>query len=420
MYLEPVYSQPIVASKSTSIISIVLILLAFSIPLSTSITNILLTIFLLLWIIEKDFNKKIACIWQDQACYASIIILASLIFGCLYSIASWRDMLMYLKKMSKLMYLPFLIFYFRDAQQRNKTLNALIIASIITAANGIIYYIININNPANPFKNTIDTALTITISTFLLLHKLDRKNNYYVNCSLIAGILINIFYLFYFCSGRTSQLIFLLLVMLFFMQKITLFTKKSILTYTATVIIIIVGFCGLFSEGLRRNWSDVVYQYNNYKLNPNDYNQTSISQRINYYKNSVNLIKEKPLLGWGTASFPLVYKNVISNNKFTGNNNLEYLYTNNAHNEYFMFGTQLGLLGITLLLWWFYILLKASCKIPSDEKYILQGTVTTIAVGCLANSWIMDFTSGHLFIILTAICLGALPHAEVSRNNSAI
>ena len=35
-----------------------------------------------------------------------------------------------------------------------------------------------------------------------------------------------------------------------------------------------------------------------------------------------------------------------------------------------------------------------------------------MAIGSLSNSWLMDFVAGHLFIMLIAISLGALPNAR--------
>lgn len=405
-------------NKISKSIFIILLLLAFSIPLSTSMTSILSLIFMLLWIIEGDFSAKITYIWQNKACFSSILVLVSLMIGALYSSANFEEILFYLKKMSKLIYLPFFISYFNNPKQRQWTINSLIIAGIFTATIGLIYY------KANPFKNTIDTSLIITTTTFLLMHKLDIKNKLHINAAIILSISINVFYLFYISAGRTSQLIFLLLIPIFFIQKINLTQKKSTTVTIAIIsilmVIITITFCGLFSKPLINNWSRIIHQYNDYQTNPTSYDQNSISQRLVYYKNTFNLIKEKPLLGWGTGSFPIVYKNfIIKHNLFTTNKH-EYSYTTNPHNEYLLFGTQLGICGIGLLLWLFYVLFNASFIIQSYEKYILQGIIIIISIGCLTNSWLMDFTSGYLFIILTAISLGALPHARIIRNNGTV
>jgi O-antigen ligase len=299
MQLENVCVQPLIASRTTKIISIILVFVAFSLPLSTSITNVLLSFFLLLWIIEGKFNEKIIYIWENKAFFASIILLASLVIGSLYSIASWHDILFYLKKMSKLIYLPFLIYYFKDPKQRTWTINAFIVAGMLTVITGITYCVTNQYNEVNPFKNTIDTSLVTTITTFLLMHKICINNKLYLKSILILCILTNVFYLFYISLGRTSQLIFLCLIAVFFIQKIKS-CNKLLSLIMIIILTIALGYCGLISNRLHKNWLNVIHYYNNYKLNSFNYEQNSISQRLDYYKNTLLLIKEKPLFGWGT------------------------------------------------------------------------------------------------------------------------
>lgn len=387
----------------TKPISLILLLLGFSIPLSTSLTSVLFCLFILAWILEGNYNNKANYAWQHPACFFSIILLISIAIGSLYSLASWPEIINYLKKMLKLIYVPFLIYYFSQQSQRNWTINALITAGIITAIIGTIY------GTYNPFKNSIDTSLIITITTFLLLHKIDLKNKLYINYSILLLILFNVFYLLYFSIGRTSQIIFLLLLILFFIQKITV--KKQLIVSLSLIIFMLV-FCGMFSKRLHHTWYNVIEKYQNYKANPINYDHNSISCRLTFFKNTWVLIKQKPWLGWGTGSFIPIYKQQFSETNTT-------VLPNNPHNEYLLWWSQLGLVGVSLLLWWFYILFKASFIIPNYEKYILQGTILTMIVGCLANSWVMDFVSGHLFIMLIAISLGALPNVRSKPNHQS-
>ncbi len=409
MFIKTKYlnaDQPIISK----IIHIVLLLLAFSIPVSTSITTILLTLFMLLWIIEGNYQTKSMYIWQYTACFASIFLLISLIIGSIYSSASWSEIMIFLKRMSKLIYLPFFIFYFRDPTQRKWTINALIISGFITTIVGLTY------GSAMPLKNSIDTSLVITVTTFLLLHKINLQNKLYVNIIILSLSLINVFYLFYISGGKTAQLIFILLIPVFFIQKIHLLnsSKKYLILIPTTLIITILLFCGLFTKNLYPMWHLVITKYNDYKINPTKYENTStnernsVSERLLFYQNTLSLIKQKPLLGWGTGSFVPEYKKLAESNHT--------MITTNPHNEYLLWWINLGILGVGILLWWFYILFKTSFILQDYEKHILQSIILTISIGCLANSWIMDFVPGYLFIILTAVSLGALPDARIKTN----
>lgn len=384
-------------------IKIVLILVSFSLPISTTLTNILLTLFMLLWILEGDYKTKLNNVWLHPACFAPIILIFSLIIGSLYSYASWPDIISFLKKISKLLYIPFMIFYFKEPQQRTKTINAFIIAGTITSILGLIF------NDYSPLKNTIDTSLIATITTFLLLYKINNINKLIINISILSISLLNIFYLFYVSKGRTAQIIFILLIITFCIQKI----KQNFNKIAIILIALLLILCGVYSNRLQSEWLTVLNQYQTYQNNSRNHDRNSVSERLVFYKNTILLIKQKPWFGWGTGSFRSIYQQLsIKNNTFT---------TNNPHNEYLLWGTQLGMFGIGLLLWWFYILFKTSfIIIPEYEKHLLQVTIICIMIGCLANSWLMDFVSGNLFVMLISIALGALPNVKSKRTSYPI
>ena len=53
-------------------------------------------------------------------------------------------------------------------------------------------------------------------------------------------------------------------------------------------------------------------------------------------------------------------------------------------------------------------------------RRLLQITIIGVMIGCLANSWLMDFVPGNLFVMLTSIALGALPNVKSKRNSYPI
>ena len=65
--------------------------------------------------------------------------------------------------------------------------------------------------------------------------------------------------------------------------------------------------------------------------------ESSMGQRYTFWKYSLKLIAEKPLLGHGTGSFAKEYQRIAMGEQFI---------TVNPHNEFVMVGVQLGLLGV--------------------------------------------------------------------------
>ena len=76
--------------------------------------------------------------------------------------------------------------------------------------------------------------------------------------------------------------------------------------------------------------------------------ETSIGKRYLYAKNSLDLIKEKPLFGFGSNQFKEVYQSRFQELKIV----------NHPHNNFLFVLVELGIVGLILLLNIFYCELK--------------------------------------------------------------
>jgi O-antigen ligase len=77
--------------------------------------------------------------------------------------------------------------------------------------------------------------------------------------------------------------------------------------------------------------------------------------------------------------------------------------TDNPHNEYLFITVQSGLVGGGLFIALLLSLLFHSARLPSPRRYLLQGVVVAMAVGCLMNSFLFDSHQGHFFAIIAAV-----------------
>ena len=76
--------------------------------------------------------------------------------------------------------------------------------------------------------------------------------------------------------------------------------------------------------------------------------ETSIGKRYLYAKNSILLIKQKPIFGYGPNQFQKVYKDYFSTNPSV----------NHPHNNFIFILTELGLVGLIFVLYIFYCQIK--------------------------------------------------------------
>ena len=111
-----------------------------------------------------------------------------------------------------------------------------------------------------------------------------------------------------------------------------------------------------------------------------------VSLRINFAKNSFDVIKKNPIIGIGTGDFPGEYKKINKINS-PGLPN-----TTNPHNMYTLVGMQLGLVGIISMLSIFYYQIKLSFK--ASNKFLKDFGIT-LPIVFLVIMWSDSYLLGH-------------------------
>ena len=116
----------------------------------------------------------------------------------------------------------------------------------------------------------------------------------------------------------------------------------------------------------------------------------SVFMRINYWRDTIEIIKIHPFLGLGLGNFNLTYSRY-------------------AHNSFLQFWAEAGLLGIISLCWLIYTILTSSIN---KIKNLALDKETLVLISCLAafvfhNLWDFSFFLPEVSLIWWAI-LGLL------------
>ncbi|MBA0159649.1 MULTISPECIES: O-antigen ligase family protein [Pectobacterium] len=135
---------------------------------------------------------------------------------------------------------------------------------------------------------------------------------------------------------------------------------------------------------------------------------SSMGQRTAFILQATQLIEQAPLLGNGAGSF-------WYHNPETGYS------VNNPHNQYLLETIQNGAVGLIIFLLWMAIFAIAAWKQPPREKSIFITLLVIYLSGNLFNSFLLDSTEGHLFVILTALLLAKhIPLVQRKKNESSL
>lgn len=139
---------------------------------------------------------------------------------------------------------------------------------------------------------------------------------------------------------------------------------------------------------------------------------SSVGTRLGYYYQSLGLIAERPLLGYGTGGFSKAYASRSGGSESAP--------TENPHNQYLLVAVQGGVVGLSALLALFALAWKycQNLQNPSDRN-AGSGLVLIYAINSVYNSPLLDHAEGLFFAFMLSIWLSGTQINKNSENNLA-
>lgn len=218
---------------------------------------------------------------------------------------------------------------------------------------------------------------------------------------LAAAVALTSFDILFLVTGRTGQLVFLLMFALVFLMWNVRRGLALLALAAIALALVLPRYSTSFEDGVSRAQSDL-QAYSSGNAN------TPIGMRLAWHANSLQLIMENPLFGHGTGSFKTEYSKV-----FTGDAHAPL--SDNPHNDYLWLSVELGLTGGLLLLG---LLISAAWQgrdLQPAWKWTLYALLLGMGVSTLANSFFTDNTTGLAFVVLSCALLNG-PRQQGARS----
>ena len=341
--------------------NIVFVLLAFTIPVSVAFTNVLLVVFLIVWLLEGDFIRKIHVFKSNKWLWSVLVLTIMYFLGLMYG-HNHNDANYVLQRVSLL--LMFIVFTTAEIRQKSYhyALTLFLFTNLISATVSIL-----INNeiiepissyiPIISSENSISAFLKYnyhnillsfsSLLSFILFHL--SKNKY----SFLYLLAIPIFCLSIFSeAGRAGQLtinVFMFFYAIYFLRSKI---KYSISIFFFLILVNYFSYNNSTVFKYRVDQLNHVVQNNGEKKNPKAKEKDI---RYLFLNESLSLIKERPFFGHGSGSFSSI---LISNT----NSSYDFEKHKTPHNNFLYVFFELGIFGFLIFLSIFYYQIKSILK----------------------------------------------------------
>lgn len=383
-----------------------LIILAFLMPLSVSLANLIIVLIVFLWLFSGGYKEKFNHIFKSKVLIASIIFYVVHIIGMLWT----EDLSWGLHILHKMWYfillLPVLYSIVRK-EYIKYYLNSFFLAILLTE---VISYLVwfeiigdfmkaTSQNPT-PFMSHISYNPFLAFAIYLSVHEILFNDK-------IKGLMLFFYSLFslammfnmFITGGRAGQAMFFLVIAILVFQ----FFKGQIIKASLVSILIITGvfftayqFSPIFKDRINLALEEVI-NYDIDSVSSNQSVKSSLGARILFASNSLDVIRENFILGVGTGDFPSEYKSMSIKNSPNGP------YATNPHNMYLLILVQLGLVGLFSMIAIVYYQIKFALN-RSDIFFRNVGVALPFLflLIMMSDSYLLGHFTGLLFVFFSA------------------
>ena len=225
----------------------------------------------------------------------------------------------------------------------------------------------------------------------------------------IAALIYVVIALLFFTRTRTASLIFGLLCTLIFLKHMT-FSWRSAAWLVSIVLIIFISWQS--ASGLRLRVMNTV---NDVTIFIQGGQVSSQGIRLDMYRTTAQIIAEKPLTGHGIGTWLSEYQTREKGSQIAEHTT--------PHNDYLLYCTEIGLIGLAALFWIWITQLLVAWRIGGDHGMLLGMLSVAVMTTGMFNAALRDSLFGMPFMILLAIPLAGIaklskPTTERSENSA--
>jgi O-antigen ligase len=377
------------------------ILIAASLPWSTTLVAVFAVAFLLSIVPFLDAKPLLQSL-RRPICAVPIALFVLAVVGTLWSDAPWRERLHAIGPTAKLLMIPLLLYHFERSARGLKVLAGFMASCVVLMLMSWIVAFepgLALKSQAAygvPVKNYIDQSQEFALCAVVLAYPvviLWRAQKLWL-AVLLTGISLSFVVNMLFVSvSRTALVTMPVMLAVFALLHLKWRSVVAIACLTA----VLGGLAWTTSPKLRGTADRFL---SDYKVYHEQNGATSIGLRLVFWRKSLKFISEAPVFGHGTGSIRGLFEEAAINQ-----HGADAEVIGNPHNQTLNVAVQWGAIGVAVLyaMWLMHLLLFRGDGLASwiGLMVVLQNVFTS-----LFNSHIFDFHEGWMYVLGVGVAGG--------------
>jgi O-antigen ligase len=412
----PAWRDPLAWARTADIVAV---LIALSLPWSTSLVGI----FAVAWLVTVAPTLDIRSVLESlkrPICALPMALFALALVGTLWSDAPWGVRLYAVGPTSKLLVLPALLYHYQRSSRGMWVFAAFLVScTLLMAMSWIVAFdpALALKSGASygvPVKNYIDQSQEFALCAVALAYPvvtLLRAKRILLAALLVAISLSFVVNMAFVIVSRTALVTMPILLAVFALLHLK--RRTNLMIFGLAIVLAAVAW----TTSPKLRWTITTFQ-RDYVLYT-EYNQpTSIGLRLEFWRKSLRFFAEAPVVGHGTGSTRGLFEQAATGQKLLATSEV----IGNPHNQTLNVAVQWGVVGIAVLyaMWWFHLLLFRGEGLVAWLGLLV---VTQNIFTSLFNSHLFDFHEGWMYVMGVGVAGGMLlkknaPEAAPEPGNS--
>jgi O-antigen ligase len=380
-----------------------------SLPWSTSATSILVPIWAVVAVLALD-RAALRQVLPTPAAALPVALVVLAILGVLWSDVALPERLSGLSSFVKLLVIPLLFMQFSRSDRSEMILAAFLAsAGVLLAVSWSLVLFPQIPWPVQvlgvPVKDYIIQSAEFVLCCFVLLDRaFTAWGQSHAKSVLLAGLaLLFLGNIVFVALSRTSVVVIIVLYVLLGFRH---FERRAFAVFVAAGVAL-AAIVWTASPYLRSRVTHVAEELDS----SHDLNETSAGIRVGFWKMSVTVIRDAPLLGHGTGSIKEMFARAAAADPTAPAG------ATNPHNQILATAIQLGLLGAVLVLAMWAAHFRMFLY-PGPMAWVGLSAVAQNVVSSLFNSHLTDFSNGWLYVFGIGIAGGVMLRKQVGQSRT--